>query len=190
MTHLATRMDSRLISTLSTLVAVLLLDATAVAAPKTVLVIRHADETGQPKDVGLSPRGRERASALPTLFHDRLPTPDAIVAARSSKHSQRPMQTIAPLAKSFGLRVDDRFADKEYAALAKELLTNPAYTGKTVVVCWHHGTIPQLASALGVVSPPAKWPGSRYDLVWSITFDATGAHLSQMPQRLLPGDSR
>ena len=162
--------------------------APAAGTPKQVLLIRHADETGQRNDAGLSARGDARAAALPTLFPARLPTPQVIFAAKSSKRSRRPVETIAPLAHAVGVPIDERFSDREYAALAKELLSNPAYTGKTIVVCWHHGTMPELAAALGVRSPPARWPKSRYDHVWSITFDANGAHLADLRQQLLPGD--
>ena len=37
----------------------------------------------------------------------------------------------------------------ELIQLAAELLTNPRYASKTVLVCWHHGKIPRLAKALG-----------------------------------------
>ena len=111
-----------------------------------------------------------------------------IFAAKSSMRSRRPVETIKPLAHALGVPIDERFSDREYAALAKELLSNPEYTGKTIVVCWHHGTMPELVAALGVRSPPARWPKSQYDHVWSITFDANGAHLADLRQQLLPGD--
>jgi phosphohistidine phosphatase SixA len=156
--------------------------------PKQLLLIRHAEETGRSRDTGLSNRGVARANALPSLFPARLPTPDAIFAARSSKSSTRPLETITKLAGTLGVRVDTRFANTDYAALAKELLTNPAYAGKTILVCWHHGTLPELAAALGVRAPPTKWRDTRFDLVWSISFGPRGAQLEEIPQKLLPGD--
>jgi hypothetical protein len=47
-----------------------------------------------------------------------------------------------------GLRIDESFADQDYGALAQELRTNAKYNGALIVVCWHHGNIPNMMHAL------------------------------------------
>jgi hypothetical protein len=153
--------------------------------PADILLLRHAEEPDHGPD--LSARGNERARAIPRLFPSRFPKPTAILATRTSKESARPMDTMAPLAKALGLTVDDRFSDEHYLELAEAVLHEKAFAGGHVVICWHHGTLPELAHALGV-DQPLTWPSSRYDRLWIIRYTNGHARLSDESQRLLPGD--
>jgi broad specificity phosphatase PhoE len=165
--------------------------------PAHVLIIRHAekppDAAGSPD---LSPRGKERARALRNLFRKsetrlkKLPTPDFIFATKDSANSKRPGETVAHLAKKLGLTVNAAYADEDFAKLAKELLSDPKYAGKTVLVCWHHGTIPELAKKLGAADAPTHWKDAVFDRVWRVDYDKKGkARFRDLPQLLLPGDS-
>ena len=116
------------------------------------------------------------------------PTPDFIFATQASTHSNRPVETITPLAAALGLPYDDKHSDKDYAKVASDVLTNPKYVGMVVLICWHHGNIPNLATALGIASPPA-WPGTVFDLVWQITWKTGPATLASPGQMLLYGDT-
>ena len=43
------------------------------------------------------------------------------------------------------------------------------YTG-TVLICWEHHRIPDIAAGLPTnVAPPIEWPGDRFDLIWQFT---------------------
>jgi hypothetical protein len=35
-----------------------------------------------------------------------------------------------------------------------------------VLICWEHGQLTDIAEALGV--PDAKYPGDRFDLIWTV----------------------
>ena len=70
------------------------------------------------------------------------------------------------------------------------MLTDPKYAGKTVLIAWHHGTIPDLAKALGVKDPPQKWQDEVFDRVWEITYSNGTASLKNLPEDALPGDSQ
>lgn len=171
--------------------------ADAKKSPPLLLLIRHAEKPADETSVDLSPAGVKRAEALPGLFAksagrpEALPTPDCIVAAKDSKHSHRCTETVAPLAKKFGLKVDAKIANDDFAQLAVELLGNPKYAGKTVLVCWHHGNLPALAKKLGAKDAPEHWKGVVFDRVWRITFVASGeARLDDLSQRLLPDDAK
>jgi broad specificity phosphatase PhoE len=159
--------------------------------PATILIIRHAEKlTGGRQD--LSPVGYQRASLLPKLFDGSrpdLPVPQVLLAAHMSKHSNRPVETITPLAAALKLPVDSTIKDDDYEALAKELLSGK-YAGKVVLVAWHHGKIPQLASALGAQPPYTPWPAEQFDRVWRIDYKDGKATLTDLPQQLLPGDSK
>lgn len=166
--------------------------------PKTILLIRHAEKPADDTDVHLSPEGKKRADALPDLFKktdarpDPFPTPEVIFATRPTKHSNRPVETVAPLAKVLKRDVNAAYADDDYPKLAEELSTKPTYAGKTVLVCWHHGNLPELAAALGATDVPQKWKDGAFDRVWVVTFDDAGKArpLVKRHQALLPGDGR
>jgi hypothetical protein len=118
----------------------------------------------------------------------RFSTPDFLFATQASKNSNRPVETITPLSAALNLTYDDKHADSDYARVASDILTNSKYVGKVVLVCWHHGNIPNLAAALGVTNPPA-WPGSVFDRVWVISYSNGTASLANDAQMLLYGDS-
>ena len=166
--------------------------------PKTILVIRHAEKPEAEADVGLSPAGKKRAEALPHLFEksaarpDPFPTPDFIFAARASKHSDRPVATVTPLAKKLKLDVNADYPNEDYPKLVRELFSDPKYGGKTVLICWHHGSIPELASKLGAADVPEKWKDQVFDRVWVVTFDDKGnaKALAKKHQALGPGDEK
>ena len=166
-------------------------------APATLLIIRHAEKPmGETKDPNLTPEGYKRASVLPNLFLPRkggptpsFPVPDALFAAATSKHSDRPIETIAPLSGALKLPINHEFADIETASLAK-LVMSGNYAGKTVLICWHHGEIPHLAAAFGVVGAPKHWDEAAFDKVWQVTWVNGVATLKILPQELLPGDSK
>lgn len=157
--------------------------------PKQILLIRHAEKTGDKADAHLNARGRERAAALPRLFPSRFETPQFIIATHASAHSNRPVETVTPLSHALHLPIDSRIDNEAYRTLARILLSDNRYSGATVLVCWHHGHIPALAAALGAPHPPAPWPDKQFDRVWKIGYQEGEAELTDLPQQLLPGDS-
>src|SRR5262245_60443002 len=118
----------------------------------------------------------------------QFPMPDFIFATARSDRSNRPVETITPLAAALHLEFNHKHAEEDYGTVARDILTHPKYAGKVVLICWHHGKIPGLASALGIASPPA-WPGTVFDAVWQITWPNAQATLSSQWQRLLYGDT-
>jgi hypothetical protein len=160
----------------------------AAMKPRDILIIRHAEEPEKGESIHLNDRGRRRAEALVTLFPARFQAPQFLFAARPTVHTNRSVETLEPLAEALGLSIDQHFDDVQFAKLARTL-SEPAYSGSRVLICWQHSTIPDLARALGVPAPP-KWPEQNYDRLWEIKYDAAGATLADLPQSLLPKDSR
>jgi phosphohistidine phosphatase SixA len=170
---------------------------TVAAQPREVFIIRHAEKPEDDNDVHLTAMGRERADALDQLFKktdlrpDPLPKPDFLFAARNSKHSHRSVETLTPLAKKLKLDIDSRFENEDFAKLAKELLSNPRYAKKTVLICWHHGNIPELAQALKATDVPDKWKDPVFDRVWTIAYGAGGkVTFAKRHQALLASDDK
>ncbi len=164
------------------------------ATPLQILIIRHGEKPGDPSvdsDAGpeLSPRGQARAAAIAHLLPLAFTPPDFIFATAASDASNRPVLTVSPLASALGLTIDCRFKNDEFPLLV-QALQDPKYAGKRVLIGWHHGKIPALATALGVASPPSPWPNDVFDRVWQLDFDAQGAvTLTNLPQKTLFGDS-
>lgn len=165
-------------------------------APAMIFIIRHAEKPMDDKDPNLTPVGYKRAQAIPSLFLKtpgsptlpRLPRPNALFATDVSKHSNRPFETITPLAAALQLTINYSFADREFAAVANEVLSGK-YAGKVVLICWHHSEIPHLAHALGAASAPDKWDDTVFDQIWMLEWVDGKAQFSTLPERLLPGDS-
>jgi hypothetical protein len=132
----------------------------------------------------------------------RFSTPHFLFSTHPSRSSNRPVETITPTAQALqflkkdpSLKIHHKFKNDTAGikALTSEILQNPnTYGGKVVLICWHHGAIPQLTKAFGVPAcqlPWNKWPGTVFDLVFSITWPSGQAQLSISPQQLLYSDS-
>jgi len=159
--------------------------SSAVTRPAQIILIRHSEKPADPDDPHLSPAGVERAKQLVSFIKTdramrRFCLPVAIFATETTKddNGQRTQETVTPLAASLGLPVQTPYHGKDYAALAKLILSKPAYAGKTVVICWNHEEIPELAAALGVTPAPRKWKGSVFDVVYLISYRGGTAALS------------
>ncbi|HEY6357325.1 MAG TPA: hypothetical protein VIX35_03720 [Vicinamibacterales bacterium] len=158
------------------------------SVPADVLILRHAEQPTHGSQVHLSATGRARAAALPSLFPARFAAPTVLFATRASKESNRPVETLQPLAQALGLRIDDQFPDEAYAQLASTILTGARYAGAHILICWHHGMIPALAARLGAVHTPARWPDAQYDHVWQLRYRAGAVTFDDRLVRLLPSD--
>ncbi len=150
----------------------------------TVLLIRHAEksESGE----GLSPAGEDRARAYIKFFQDltiqsQPAKPQRLIATADSKGSQRPRLTLEPLGKALGLPVESKFKNKDYSSMVNSMQAG-TYDGKTTLVCWHHGDMPDVLRALGAdpatVLPGGRWPSDEYDWLIELRYDAEGHLLS------------
>jgi hypothetical protein len=173
--------------------------------PQIIMLIRGAEKPHNPSPHGvtaegdfdqhsLTVNGWTRAGALIGLFAPFRGEPPAGLrrpstvygTAAEEGHSKRSVQTVAPLAARLGLEVVHRYSTGDEAHLVKELTARPG----AVVVSWNHDAIHKIIEHLGDVTPtpPAHWPGDRYDLVWTFTRTADGWTFAQVPQMLLAGD--
>ena len=151
------------------------LPATAHAngGPSRIILMRHADKPDDPDDPDLSAAGVARAEHLATYIPQTFGKPDYIIATARSKHSDRPLETVEPLARAAGVAVHHDIGDKDFEDLVDEIFSDPAYHGKTVVICWHHGTLPAIAALLGAPagSYPDPWPDDTYNVILDFRYD-------------------
>ncbi len=144
-----------------------------------ILVIRHAEKPDN--GIGLSPAGYKRAEEYVSYFenymvNDKPVHIDALYAAKDSKSSIRPRLTITPLSQALNLPVNMPYDEDESQKLAKLLQSNSA--DKTILICWHHGQIPDLLKALGAdpkqLLPEGQWPGKEFGWVIQLCYDKHG----------------
>ncbi|EKD77988.1 MAG: hypothetical protein ACD_42C00094G0002 [uncultured bacterium] len=174
---------------IAVLFGVFLITTAAISAPHEVIIIRHADKWDQSNPGPyLSPKGQLRAEKFVAYYLSHYQKPDFIFASNPAVSgdvaqggfSYRPLQTVMPLANqlayqnSSGYFVNAVFHNHQYAALAKTLLQDKQYRGKTILICWHHGLANDLAHALGVTEKLSKWKGKIFDRVYVLTYDDHG----------------
>lgn len=143
------------------------------------------------------------ASSAIDAGQSRFPAPNFLFATAASKHSNRPAETITPLAQALqvmfndpSLSINQDFANNAAGidGLRSEILNKPGtYGGKVILICWHHGTLLQLTKAFGVPSgqlPWPKWPSTVFNLIFSLTWDSSAqVNLAVDRQQLLYGDT-
>jgi hypothetical protein len=144
------------------------------AGPARLLILRHAEKTGDPADMNLSEDGQARAERLATYIPQTFGRPDFLLAAIRSKHSNRSYETLLPLSQATGLPIDSRFKDNAEDRLVEALQTGPEFAGKFGVVSWHHSGIGDLIAGLGAPPGafPARWDPEVFNLIVELTFAA------------------
>jgi hypothetical protein len=154
-----------------------------------VLIIRHAEKLESGQD--LSPAGFQRADAYVKYFGEfqvegKPLKLDGLFAAADSKNSHRPRLTLEPLSRALHLSIDTSFKDKAPQLLADELKSKPH--GLTILVCWHHGKIPELIRDLGAdpaaLLPDGKWPEAEFGWVIELRYDAEGKLMGDQCRRI------
>jgi broad specificity phosphatase PhoE len=143
-----------------------------------ILLMRHAEKTGDPMDPHLSQDGSARAAKLADYIPVTFGTPRFLIATSISKHSMRPIETIKPLSQKIGVPIDATFADQDYGALVSQLFSEPRYAdaGTLILVCWHHGNIPSMMHALRAKPGdyPDPWDAHVFNQILDLTYAGDG----------------
>ncbi|HUR47798.1 MAG TPA: hypothetical protein VMZ27_18075 [Candidatus Saccharimonadales bacterium] len=161
------------------------------AQPAQIILIRHAEKPEDANAVHLSKEGEQRAHALVGFITKngemtRFGLPVALFATHPTRHGHgvRTRETLAPLAKSLHIVVQEPYPAEDYEGLAKSILSNKHYDGKCIMIAWNHTEISKLAAALGVSPEPPKWKEGVFDRVLLIRYDDGKATLKNIPQDL------
>ena len=184
----------------------------AEAVPKEIIILRHGEKQDSYR---LCSVGQQRSLALQANYlgkgaaNNLFPTgtgPDGIFAI--TLHT---LELASPIAQSWGVPIQlysvvplsglDRKGEVRQLNLrtqqaARDVLTNPKWDGKTVVMVWEHDHIAKkklekafpnervtlrqllnldkLPKSAGV---PETWPGSNYDYFWIVTYGNPGSDI-------------
>ena len=142
------------------------------AQPTTIYLVRHAEKnTSDPgnADPDLSEAGRERAEALRRLLAD-VKFDQVIVS-----HMKRTMQTVESLlpAGAKPMVLDGQDAQSLPQELRNEL------RGKTVLVCGHSNTLPQIMKSIGVNEPIAI-DENTFDVLYIVTLSGSQVSVQRL----------
>lgn len=191
--------------------------------PSKIMIIRHAEKPPDPPNMSgpwdvqangepgngrsLIVPGWQRAGALSAFFapyksrpaSKRIATPDCIYTAKPAKETQRPWETVTPLAAWLKYAQGAPQFNVSYSAgggemdLAKSVLSR----GGGVLICWEHDNImPNLMGHINDRVPisnynsiPNPFPDLFY-LVWILDLSKKGKHYkwSSVNQNLMAGD--
>jgi hypothetical protein len=184
----------------------------ALATPARIIILRHGEKATAYK---LCDIGRERAEALATTYLGRgaakslFPSGEAPAAILAiTLHT---LELASPSAVSWGepltlySTLPDKDADEDEKAeafnrrtqeAAHDVMTDPRYAGKTVVMVWEHKhiankkledafpgkavTLRQLLKLDKLHGVPEKWPSGTYDYFWIAEYGNQG---SDVPTR-------
>jgi hypothetical protein len=194
--------------------------------PKKIMIIRHGEkpvknvaqgveENGTCDSKSLIVIGWQRAGALNAFFAPAkgappkkdIANPDYIYAANPNAESQRPCETVTPLAAWLGYkRGSARFnAQYDIGGGEPQLVKAVLALDGTVLICWEHDNIKQppqpgkgpcIVDEINRAVPitnynqmPKKWP-DVFDLVWVFDLDSSGKKYAwnQVQQELMAGD--
>ena len=163
------------------------------AMPAQIVILRHAEKPAIGSE--LSPKGFERANALVDFIRTQplinaFGPVEIIYAAGPPKvgGSIRSIQTITPYADFAQVQIQQQFNKNSVPELVRNISQNKSYLGKTVLICYEHSVIPDIATGFGVKNAPA-WEDSVFDRVWLLRFNHGQTQFQDIPEHLLPGDS-
>ncbi len=142
--------------------------------PQRVLLMRHAEKTGDLEDIHLSQAGQQRAERLASYLPAEYGLPDYLFAAARSKRSIRSIETLQPLAARIGAQVRHDVEDDDFEDLVAEITRDARYRDSVIVIAWHHKKIAQIAAMLGAEDGtyPDPWPETLYDVIIDLDYAA------------------
>ncbi len=142
--------------------------------PRRILLMRHAEKTGDLDDIHLSQVGQQRAEQLASFIPTQFGVPDFLFAAARSKRSIRSIETLQPLAARIGAPVRHDVEDDDFEDLVAEITRDPRYRDSLIVIAWHHKKIAAIAAMLGAETGtyPDPWPETLYGAIVDLDYAA------------------
>jgi hypothetical protein len=169
--------------------------AMASAQPAKIIILRHGEKKNGHE---LCTTGTLRAQALAAQFLGRNATPALLSEPPAAvlAITLHTIETATPAALTWGLQPQaspmpgrgkgeekDSDLDEATKAAAQDVLTNPVYEGKTVIMVWEHKRIASEEHNAARTSlrtllhldqatnpPPKKWEGENYNFFWIVTY--------------------
>lgn len=164
----------------------------AFAKPSAVFMIRHGEKP--PDGPDLSEAGWARARALPEIFSRpefaAYGAPACVVGMAAKKYdgSVRALQTLKYVSEKFNVPLTGAYNKDQSQSMVNFVMNSPQCDGHLVVIAWEHNGLEDIAFLFGV-RPKPNWPGGAYDRIWFLQPTEAGVSFTDLPQRLMPGDT-
>ena len=148
----------------------------------TLMIMRHCEKLGPETTTSdgnqhCSYVGHERAHYLPTLFGSeplKWPVPSVLYALgldRGSHLNFREIETLQPLAKKYGLKIESKFkSNGDLIEKFEKQLRSGDLCGKLVLASWKHEYIVDLATKLNCPNCPQVYDADEFDEVWQLKY--------------------
>jgi phosphohistidine phosphatase SixA len=151
-------------------------EASTVAAPTLVVLVRHAEKEAAGDDPILTEKGRERANRLAHVLSEG--GLDAVYASQF----RRTQETAEIVASAIGIDVGIVDA-RDVEGLAAQI--RGEHAGQTVLVVGHSNTVPAVVRALGAEAP--EIPEDEYDDLFVVFVEGEGARAVHLNYGALSG---
>jgi hypothetical protein len=190
--------------TVAAVIASCVESATAVATPRTVIVLRHGEKQNA---YALCQTGQDRARALAAQYLGKGAANSLFTGAEEPAAffaiTLHTLGLASPAAASWGLPVTmfsvmpgaktgfDTALNTRTQEAVRALMTDPRWSGKTVVLVWEHHhiadkaleqkfprqqiTLRQLLNLDKIAGVPETWPGQNYDYFWIVQYGTPGS---------------
>jgi len=142
-----------------------------------VYLIRHGEKPSDGSG-GLTRKGRLRAQCLRRLFgpNSKYQIDYIIAPDFSGERHRRAYDTVLPLAKHLGIKIDKHCDHDDVgcaADTAVDTISAKRFDGD-VLISWRHSNVDEIAKLIGVrKSKVPVWPPDRFDLIWTIHSNGT-----------------
>ena len=167
--------------------------------PNQIIFIRHGEKNDKNDDGNLNKVGVIHADCWLDFFKDKnrpsnISAPNSFYAMKKADKkdsSNRPYQTILPLANSYNLPINNQYLRDDCNSVVTDILSKNA--GKNVLVCWEHKVIVDLVNEIikqvyndkcefkthswGDKIQSTKDNPDDYSTLWKITFQENKMHL-------------
>ena len=130
-----------------------------------ITFIRHAEKNDN-DPIHLSESGIIRANELVNFFIEKkrdIPLPTKIIAMKqkNKKSSNRPYETIYPLAQKLNLEINTDLKKKEIKKIVDYIIENE---NENILVCWEHEYLVEIIKQLTRIH--LKWKSDDYSSVY------------------------
>jgi hypothetical protein len=160
------------------------------AVPKTLILIRNAEDN--PFGDSLSPKGKQRAAALPYFIFENYGDPTTIHTTNNNSYldSNKPYETLIPISEYVQTPIISFYTKNHLNQLIDSIINDPTNDNKLAILGLTNDLIPKVTQYLKVKDAPDTWSSDIYDRLWVLTFNDDGnITFENKPQALLYGDS-
>jgi hypothetical protein len=158
------------------------------SAPSCDLTVESAEFTASYSERSVDQVQQPPFKAPAAIFATHYDPAGEATTSGGGTNSARPIETITPLSTALKVPINSDYADTDGDVKKLASQVTSGYDNQVVLICWHHGKLPELAGYLGISNPP-KWPQTEFNQLWEIDFSADPPTLTAHQENVLYTDA-